>query len=36
MKQKEFLSLAKERMFITFNAAINKTNGVTDQALSLN
>lgn len=36
MKQKEFLSLAKERMFITLNAAINKTNGISDQALSSN
>lgn len=36
LKQKEFLSMAKERMITTFHQNLNKTNGVTDQLLLQN
>lgn len=36
LKQKEFLSMAKERMVVTFQQHINKLNGVTEQLMALN
>lgn len=36
MKQKDFLSLAKDRMMSTLFNHINKANGVTDQLIAVN
>jgi Mg2+/Co2+ transporter CorC len=36
LKQKDFLSLAKERMVASLNAQLNRANGVTEEAMALN